>query len=298
MLIGLKIIIQSIRIPFLILTPVCVFLGVSTIIANQESVDLYLLALALSGALFAHISVNTLNEYSDFNSGLDLATTRTPFSGGSGALPGNPEMVNVVFAVGVASLAATLLIGGFFVWKYGLAIVPVGIAGIILIITYTGWINKSPYLCLISPGLGFGFLMVVGTQFVLTGRYMPLSWLVAVIPFFLVNNLLLINQYPDIQADASVGRNHIPIAYGIRRSNMVYGIFALAVTLFIITCVMIGYFPVLSLIVLLSMPLAVFTLYGAIKYGEEIGNYPQYPGANVTLAILAPLLLGLSLVFG
>ena len=79
---------------------------------------------------------------------------------------------------------------------------------------------------------------------------------------------------------------------------MVYGIFALAVTLFIITCVMIGYFPVLSLIVLLSMPLAVFTLYGAIKYGEEIGNYPQYPGANVTLAILAPLLLGLSLVFG
>jgi len=43
--------------------------------------------LALLGAFLAHVSVNTLNEYYDFKSGLDLETIRTPFSGGSGALP-------------------------------------------------------------------------------------------------------------------------------------------------------------------------------------------------------------------
>ena len=47
------------------------------------------LILALAGGLLAHISVNALNEYLDFTSGLDLTTLRTPFSGGSGTLPAN-----------------------------------------------------------------------------------------------------------------------------------------------------------------------------------------------------------------
>jgi hypothetical protein len=49
------------------------------------------------GALFAHISVNTLNEYFDFKSGLDLTANKTPFSGGSGALPNTPDVAGVSF---------------------------------------------------------------------------------------------------------------------------------------------------------------------------------------------------------
>ncbi len=103
------------RFPFLVLTPVCVFLGASTVIAAQTNVSLLLLVLALLGALLAHVSVNTLNEYFDYKSGLDFTTTRTQFSGGSGALPRNPEMLSAVFTVGIASLIATLMIGGFFI---------------------------------------------------------------------------------------------------------------------------------------------------------------------------------------
>jgi 1,4-dihydroxy-2-naphthoate octaprenyltransferase len=292
----LKTVLQSVRFPFLVLTPVCVFLGASTVIAAQANVSLLLLVLALLGALFAHVSVNTLNEYFDFKSGLDFTTKRTQFSGGSGALPRNPEMVSAVLIVGIASLIATLMIGGFFVWKYGTGIVPVGVAGLLLIVTYTGWINKHPILCLIAPGIGFGFLMVVGTQFVLQGEYTSLPWLVAVIPFFLVNNLLLLNQYPDIQADANVGRNHFPIAYGVNYSNMVYGFFTLATISAIVIYVLTGYLPALSLIALLPMPLAFFSLYGAIKCGAAIGNSPQYLGANVAVTILTPLLLGISII--
>jgi len=284
--------------PFLILTPVCVFLGVSTVVANQTSVDFPLLVLVLLGAVLAHISVNTFNEYLDFRSGLDLTTTKTQFSGGSGALPKNPEMASTVLAVGTASLVATSLIGIFFVWKYGLEIIPIGIVGLVLIVTYTGWITKHPFPCLIAPGLGFGFLMVVGTQFVLQGEYSTLSWIVAVVPFLLVNNLLLLNQYPDIQADADIGRNHLPIAYGTTISNMVYAFFVVATIVVITTCVLVNYFPALSLIALLPMPLAFFSLGGAIKYGETIGNYPQYLGANVAVSILTPLLLGVSIMIG
>ncbi len=293
-----KIIAQSTRFPFLILTPVCVFLGLSTVVARQTNISLSLFVIALLGALFAHISVNMFNEYLDFKNGLDLTTKRTPFSGGSGALPRHPEMLNSVFTLAVISLIATLLIGAFFIWKDGIGIIPIGLVGLLLIVTYTSWINKHPLLCLVAPGIGFGFLMVTGSQFVLEGQYTRLAWLVAVIPFFLVNNLLLLNQYPDIQADARAGRYHFPIAYGINRSNMVYGLFVLATVSTILLYVFMGYLPILSLIALLPIPLALFALYGAIKFGATIGNTPQYLGANVAAAILIPLLLGVSLILG
>ncbi len=293
-----KAVVQSMRPPFMVLTPVCVFLGVSTVVSNQANVSMSLLILALLGALLAHVGVNTLNEYFDFKSGLDFKTIRTKFSGGSGALPHSPEMVNTVFTVGVVSLIATLAIGSFFVWKYGIGIVPLGITGLILIITYTGWINRHPFLCLVAPGIGFGVLMVVGTQYVLEGEYTLISWLVAVVPFFMVNNLLLLNQYPDMQADANGGRNTLPIAYGISRSNVVYGLFVVATILAIILYILMGYLPVLSLIALLPMPLAFFSLYGAIKFREAIGASPQYLGANVAATITTPLLLGISIILG
>ena len=285
------------RAPFLVLTPVCVFLGLSAAIANKAEINMLFLMLALLGALLAHVSVNTFNEYLDFKSGLDLITKKTPFSGGSGALPQNPEMAGTVLAIGTIAMIVTLMIGSFFIWKYGTEIMPLGIAGLVIILSYTGWINKHPLLCLIAPGIGFGFLMVVGTQFVLEGEYTPLSWLIAVVPFLLVNNLLLLNQYPDIQADISVGRNHFPIAYGINRSNMIYGLFALLTIAIIASYVLLGYLPLLSLLALLPMPLAFFSLYGAIKHQAAIGDFPQYLGANVAVTILTPLLLAISISF-
>lgn len=287
---------RSMRIPFLALTFACVFLGASTAVANNITLSLPLLMLALLGALLAHISVNTLNEYFDFKSSLDLETVRTQFSGGSGALPQHPEMVGTVLIVGVVSSVAIFMIGSFFVWQYGAGIIPIGIIGLVIIATYTGWINKHPFICLVAPGIGFGFLMVAGTNFVLQGEFTMLSWLVAVIPFFLVNNLLLLNQYPDIQADMNAGRNHFPIAYGVRRSSFVYGLFVLATVLSIIAYVVADYLPMLSLIALLPVPLALFSLFGAIKYGEAIGSQPQYLGANVAVSILVPFLLGVSLI--
>lgn len=281
------------------LTFACVFLGASIVIANQIPISFPLLVMALIGALLAHISVNTLNEYFDFKSGLDLITNKTPFSGGSGALPQNPEMLSTIFNIGIASLIATLMIGSFFIWKSGIAIMPIGVAGLVLIWTYTGWFNKHPFLCLIAPGFGFGFLMVVGTSYVIAGNFVPQSWLlVAAVPFFLVNNLLLLNQYPDIKADASVGRNHFPIAYGVERSSMIYGLFTLATFSIIITCIMIDLLPMLSLIALLPIPLALFSTYGAVKHGALIGKHPQYLGANVAVTLLTIFLLGLSIILG
>lgn len=171
----LNTVIQSIRLPFLLLTLVCVLLAISIVINTKHPLNYLFVTLALAGALLAHISVNTLNEYYDFTSGLDLVTTRTKFSGGSGALPSQPDSANQVLILGLVSLVATLAIGIFFVLEHGLAIMPIGIFGLLLIVTYTQWVNKHPLICLIAPGTGFGIFMVVGSQFVLTGEYLRLS---------------------------------------------------------------------------------------------------------------------------
>lgn len=294
----LKTALKSIRPSFLVLTPVCVFLGLSTALSVQPHVDLLLFFLVLAGAISAHISVNTLNEYFDFKSGLDLKTEKTAFSGGSGALPASPDMANAILIIGLLSLVVTSLVGIYLVFERGIQILPVGVAGVILIITYTQWLNRFPLLCLVAPGLGFGILMVLGTHMILTGGYSSFSWLVSLVPFFLINNLLLLNQYPDVTADASVGRNTFPIAFGLKNSTILYTVFFMAAYLSILVAIAKGYIPVPGIIAVFPAVFSLYALSGARKYSSRIGDYPRYLGANVAAALLTPLLLGIAIIIG
>lgn len=166
---AIRVPLQAARPAFLILSPVCVFLGLGTALSAGATVHYGMLALILLAAICAHIGVNTLNEYDDFRSGLDFHTKRTPFSGGSGALPAHPEMAGHVLFAGRASLLVTTLIGSYFVWLHGWPAALLGLAGIALILTYTTWLNRFAWACLLAPGLGFGLLMVAGTHYLLTG---------------------------------------------------------------------------------------------------------------------------------
>ena len=293
-----KTVLRTFRLPFLVLTPVCVLLGASIVIASHTAVDTVMIALVLTGAVAAHISVNALNEYHDFNSGLDLQTRRTAFSGGSGALPDHPEAVTAVLIAGLLSLLATIAIGGYLIAVAGTSILPIGIAGTVLVASYTQWINRSPWLCLIAPGTGFGSLMVVGTHLVLTGNVSGPIWLVSLVPFFLINNLLLLNQYPDINADASVGRKTFPIVFGINNSNIVYALFMAAAYATIVLLVANKQIPVTGLVALLPLALSLFALSGAVRYSSKIGEQPRYMAANVAAAVLTPLLLGIAIAAG
>jgi 1,4-dihydroxy-2-naphthoate octaprenyltransferase len=289
---------QATRPSFLILSPVCVFLGMSVAIASRGAIDTTVLILVFIGAICAHISVNTLNEYADFKSGLDLVTVKTPFSGGSGALPREPAMANTVLYAGLVTLFFTSAIGIYLANHQGMVLLPIGVVGLAIILTYTKWINRWPLLCLIAPGTGFGILMVVGTDLVLTGKFSLAPWLAAMVPFFLVNNLLLLNQYPDVQADKSIGRNNIVIAFGTRISSYVYGLFFIAAYSTVLIGVYYGFFPGLSLIALLPVALSAYAFKGALVHGENIGKHTQYLGANVIATLLTPTLLGISITFG
>lgn len=293
---NLATVINTMRPPFLLLTPACVLVGIGSA-ATVTTIDWGLAALILLGALCAHITVNMLNEYHDYKSGLDSNTQRTPFSGGSGALPANPLALNAVLIGGLATLGITLLLGLYFVALRGWALAPLGLLGALIIVTYTQWINRLPFMCLIAPGLGFGVLMVMGTHLVLAGSYTLFALLVSLVPFFLTNNLLLLNQYPDLEADRAAGRRHFLIAHGLQKAHWVFALFNLAAYGTLIGAITLQILPVWSALAFLTAPLAVRATLGAFRFdGRDIAALKPAMAMNVVVNLLTPTLLGVSLL--
>lgn len=292
---NIALVTQSMRLPFLVLPPACVLLAVAIAFYQQVDFSTFHAFIALIGALAAHIGVNTINEYQDFQSGLDFKTKQTPFSGGSGLLPQNPHLANTVFVVSVVSVLVTIFVGCYFIYLRGWALLPLGLVGLFIVITYTKWINKAAFLCLISPGLGFGVLIIGGTYFCITGNFNNSMWLITTIPFMLINNLLLLNQYPDIEADKSIGRNHFPIKYGVKASTIVYIISTICAQLVLIALVIANYLPNLALLSLVPMLLSYISIFGMIKLGKNIAMQPQFLAANVMCSVLTPIVLSITL---
>ncbi|MFO8036254.1 MAG: prenyltransferase [Anaerolineales bacterium] len=237
-------------------------------------------------------------EYFDFRSGLDTRTQRTPFSGGSGTLPAQPELKGKTLVLAIVTMGITNTIGVYFVWLRGWALLPLGLFGIILLVTYTVWWVYHPVLCLIAPGLGFGLLMVMGTHYALTGTYSWVSFLASLVPTFLVSDLLLLNQFPDVEADQSVGRKHYPILLGWKSSALIYGALLLLAYLAIVLGVVLDMFPVISLLALLTAVLGWRAFQGAKRHAENTEALVSSLGLNVVVNVTTPLLLGLSLFLG
>lgn len=287
------------RAPFLLLTLVCVILGAAAAYHVEEIFRMDYFLLSLAGGLCAHISVNAINEYEDFTTGLDYTTTRTPFSGGSGTLPQHPEKAWYAAAIGVISLTVTILTGFYFLWVWGFMLLPLGVLGVFAVVLYTRWLTRDPLLCLLAPGIGFGPCMVMGTDFVMTGGYSFTAFAASLVPFFLVSGLLLVNQFPDILPDAGAGRRHLMIAYGKKAGATVYGLFLLGTYLSIIFAWLAGWFPSMTLLSLFTIPLAAYTAFGIARHTESaLEHLVPYMGKNVIITLLTPSLLAVGLVFG
>jgi 1,4-dihydroxy-2-naphthoate polyprenyltransferase len=292
---NLKYLLGPMRVPFLILAPACVLLGVASAVYANAALRALDVVLVFLGGLAAHISVNALNEYFDFKSGLDLKTQRTPFSGGSGTLPARPEMAGSALVIGLSSLALAGLIGIYFVSVRGWGLLPLGLVGVVVIYFYTIWLTRIPLLCLVAPGLGFGTLMVMGSHFALRGSYSLASFIVSLVPFFLVSNLLLLNQFPDVEADQSIGRRHFPIIAGRKVSSYIYTAFLAGAYLTILLGVIFKALPVWSLLGLLTLLLAIPSALGSIKNANDLHKLAPSMGQNVLINILTPVLVAVGL---
>jgi 1,4-dihydroxy-2-naphthoate octaprenyltransferase len=292
-------VIGTFRLPFLILTPACLLLALAIAIHSSLQVAGSHFALVLCGALAAHISVNALNEYFDFRSGLDACTERTPFSGGSGTLVSKPDLAPLTLRIGIVTLLIVIACGAYFIQLHGpTLLLPIGGVGVLLITLYTTWIVRQPLLCLIAAGSGFGLVMIVGSVVALTGQLPPATMWAAIAIFFAINNLLLLNQLPDIDADRNTGRRTLPIVVGTRGSALVYALFSALAAATIGGGIWLQQLPLLCALAFIPLMATISITLGVIKHGQNIPMLTPYLAANVAVSVTLPLTLAAGLTWG
>ncbi|MBN1878866.1 prenyltransferase [bacterium] len=281
---------------FLLLVPACVLAGTATAAMELDAVPWFRVLVVLFGAIAAHMSVNALNEYQDFRSGLDMKTRRTPFSGGTGTLPAHPEAAFAALITGIVCLFIAGAVGVYVSVVTGWKVWIPAVAGTLTIVFYTGQINRNPFLCLIAPGIGFGSCMVLGTHYALAGSFSPPAWLISMIPFFQVSNLLLLNQFPDVDADRSIGRRHFPIVIGRKKSAVIYLAFSLGAFAVIIAGSVFAVLPPGALAGLFMLVFAVPMHIGVFRHADDVDRLQPFMGMNVLVTILTPALTAVGML--
>lgn len=293
-----KYLLGPMRPPFLILAPACVLVGLGSAYLQTGQINWFYFVLTVIAGVSAHISVNAFNEYFDFKTGVDSHTQRTPFSGGSGTLQAHPELAKSTLVMAWITLAVTGFIGLYFMFIWNWKALPIGIIGLVLLYGYTAWVVYQPVLCLIAPGLGFGPLMVLSTHFALTGTFSWLALVASLVPFFLVSNLLFLNQFPDVEADRSAGRRHYPLLLGRTTSAYIYIAFLVAAYMVVVVGVFFRLLPPFSLLALLTVVFAVQIVRSLLANSENVPALIPAMAQNVIINLLTPVLLAIGLFIG
>jgi len=291
----LKVWFAETRPQFLLLSVVLAFLG-SSIAWYDGYFHLGYALLAFFGLLLCHISVNVFNDYFDYTSGIDLEVRRTPFSGGSGILPASLLKPRQVFWFGLVSFLLAVPIGVYFVFARGWDLLPLLMVAAVCTVLYTPLLTRLGWPEW-APGVGLGALPVLGTYFIQTTAYTIPAVIASIPSGILVHNLLLLNEFPDTRADGKAGRRTLPIVMGKKNAGIVYSALTLLVYLWIIAWVAVGIMPIFCLIALLTLPLALKAIGGALK-PENMRRLVPAMANNVLVVLLTQLLLGIGYILG
>ena len=249
---------------------------------------------ALVGLVALHMAVNIFNEWSDHRTGIDFATERTPFSGGSGTLPAGGMSPRTALAFGIACSIVGLAVGVWFLDRVGFILLPIVVAGALCVLFYTDLLAKLG-IGELSAGLGLGGLPVVGTALVNSGEIGAAAIAAGIPATFMTLNLLLLNEFPDEHADRIGHRRHLVILLGRRGAAGVWAAAAVATPLSIIAAVVIGALPPLALAACLPSLLLGGAMRWALRSPAEPVPVPAL-GANVTWNLATNSVLAAALV--
>ena len=166
---------------------------------------------------------------------------------------------------------------------------------------YTNFLAKN-VLGELFAGLSLGTLVVLGTYISMTaspgmpvGQLLPVEviW-ISIPPGILTSLLLLINQFPDFEADKEGGRKHLVIRFGIKKASYIYtsGMF--------ITFGIIVLMPIINIssfwiyLALIPLPLAIKACLTAIRHGDDLSRMIPALGNNVLTVLGTDLLLAVA----
>jgi 1,4-dihydroxy-2-naphthoate octaprenyltransferase len=250
--------------------------------------------LAAVGLVSLHMAVNIFNEWSDLRTGIDLATERTPFSGGSGTLPAGGMSPRAALVFGIACSAVGLLIGLFFLDRVGMVLLPIMVAGALCVLIYTDVLARLG-IGEVAAGLGLGGLPVVGAALVNSGEIGAAAVAAGIPASFMTFNLLLLNEFPDEAADRAGGRRNLILLFGRRPAAWMWAAAAAATPLSIVAAVIVSALPPLALAACLPSLLLAGPMRWALSDPARPVPVPAM-AANVTWNLATNTVLAIALV--
>lgn len=284
---------RAIRLRFLSASVIAVSNGIALAFWKNKQIDLSDAILTFAGVICLHASIDLLNDYWDYKRGIDTATRRTKFSGGTGVLPEKLLKPGNVYSVGLIFLLIGTLIGMYFVVIRGIMIALLLGFAILAIYFYS--------TSIVNLGLGEAFVAIKGTLIVVGSYYVQTSSFgvgvvyVGIIIGILSASVLFVNSFPDYQADRSRGRRTLVILLGRQRAVKIFPWMILCTYVLIIAGIFLGYLKIYSLASLLSAPFAVSAIKRISKSYQDVEKLVPVMGATVAYSRVTGIVLAASL---
>jgi 1,4-dihydroxy-2-naphthoate polyprenyltransferase len=287
-------ILRTTRLPFLTATFVPVFLGLA-IAARHGAFDWLTALLTVIGASFAHLAINVTNDIFDERSGADAANPNpTQFSGGSRVVYYGLVSMRQLSLIAVALYAAAVVVGLVLLWlRPSLALLVIGIAGVVVGYSYTGPPLKLVYRGFgeIAVAVGFGPIMLLGAYAVQTGTVALEPFLASLPVAILIALILYVNEIPDRRSDASAGKRTLVVRLSPETVTRIYLVAAVLAFALIVLAVAAGIMPWPTLIALAAIPLAMRVYTGIQQHYDSPYTLMAVMGTNVKLHLYVGLLL-------
>jgi len=168
--------------------------------------------LCLGFALLVQIGTNFANDYYDFIKGADTAARVGPRRAVAAGLISPGTMRAAMWS----TFAAAFLCGLGLIWWGGPWLLVIGVVSILAGVAYTGgpWPLGYHGLGDVFVFIFFGLVAVCATYFVQTARVIIDAFLTAVPIGLLTANILVVNNYRDMETDAVAGKRTLVVRFG------------------------------------------------------------------------------------
>jgi 1,4-dihydroxy-2-naphthoate octaprenyltransferase len=238
------------------MTAISVSVG-SALAAIDGSFSWAFYLMTVLGTVLLHAATNLINDYYDVKSGVDTQEVSTAQYRPHPLVEGKLAAEHVKIAA-YTLYALSILIGIYLATTRGWALMWIGLIGAFASLTYTAPPLKYKYSALgeISVFLMWGPLMVAGAYFVQRQTFSVNAFWIS-LPFgALVALVLLANNIRDIGHDRDKGILTLAIVLGPRKGLAFYHVLVGLAYIAIVLMSIFGPLHLWSLIVLLSLPLA------------------------------------------
>lgn len=220
--------------------------------------------IALICAILLQVGSNFVNDLYDFLAGSDKPDRVGPTRVLASGIISAKEMKVGIFLVFLTSF----ILGMYLVFLGGWLILLIGVISILSAFAYTAGPFPLSYNGLgdIFVFLFFGLIGTVGTYFVQSGSITALSLWASIPVGALITNILVVNNYRDIEEDKSNGKYTLAVKYGHRFTRFQYIGFMIVSYLILFVVYYTFKQSWVVFLPLLSLPIAIRLMWMIYKY--------------------------------